>query len=91
MSILFNEQVRAILQEAATKLGALDYYARIEPGRVPVSGEGVLTLNVASSLEGLARIETQTTKLVLLKYLARSLDRSEAPDFVAGVVGPNSK
>lgn len=102
MSILFNEQVRAILQEAATKLGALDYYARIEPGRVPVSGEGVLTLNVASSLEGLARveellvlgqaqIETQTTKLVLLKYLARSLDRSEAPDFVAGVVGPLPK
>lgn len=102
MSIRFNEQVRAILQEAATKLGALDYYARVEPGLMPESGEGVLTLNVASTLEGLARaqelsalgqaqIESKTSKLVLLKFIARSQDRREDPDFLAGVVGPAPK
>jgi hypothetical protein len=99
MSIRFNEQVSAILQEAATKLGELGYYARIEPGLVPESGEGVVTLNVASSLEGLARteemlafgraqIESQTSKLVLLKYIARSQGRSEDPNFLDSVIGP---
>lgn len=102
MSIRFNAQVRAILQETATKLGALGYYARIEPGHVPESREGVLTLNVASSVEGLARaeellvlgqeqIKSQTSKLVLLKFIARSQGRSEDPDFLAGVVGPIPK
>lgn len=102
MSIRFNEQVSAILQEAATKLGELGYYARIEPGLVPESGEGVVTLNVASSLEGLARteellafgraqIESQTSKLVLLKFIARSQDRSQDPDFISGVIGPSPK
>ena len=57
MSIRFNAQARAILQEAAMKLGELGYYARIAPGRVPASGEDVLTLNVASSLIGLAQVE----------------------------------
>ncbi|MBK1684488.1 hypothetical protein [Rhodoferax fermentans] len=99
MSIRFNTQVSAILEEAAMKLGELGYYARIEPGLVPASGEGVITLNVASSLIGLARVEelflsgqaniqSQTSKLGLLKFIARSQDRSQDPDFVAGVVGP---
>ncbi len=81
------------------KLGELGYYARVEPGLVPDSGEGVITLNVASSLIGLARVEelflsgqaniqSQTSKLGLLKFIARSQDRSQDPDFVAGVVGP---
>lgn len=102
MSIRFNEQVRAILQETAMKLGELGYYARIEPGHVPASGEGVLTLNVASSRIGLARVEellvlgqeqiaSRASKLALLKFIARSQDRSEDPDFVAGVVGPMPK
>lgn len=102
MSIRFNAQVRAILQEAAENLGELGYYARIEPGFVPASGEGVLTLNVASSLIGLARveelllsgqaqIESRTSKLGLLKFIARSQDRSKDLDFVAGVVGPRVK
>ncbi len=102
MSIRFNDQVRAILEEAATQLAALGYYARIAPCLVPESGEGVLTLNVTSSLEGLARAEelvalgrgqiaSQTSKLVLLKYIARSRERSTHPDFVAGVVGPHAK
>ena len=102
MSIRFNEQVNTILREAAAKLGELGYYARIEPGLVPESGEGVVTLNVASSLEGLARteellafgraqIESQTSKLVLLKFIARSQDRSQDPDFIAGVIGPAPK
>jgi hypothetical protein len=102
MSIRFNEQVSAILQEAAAKLGALGYYARIEPGLVPDSGEGVVTLNVASSLEGLARteemiafgrahIESQTSRLVLLKYIARSQDRSEDSNFLGSVFGPVSQ
>ena len=102
MSIRFNAQARAILQEAAMKLGELGYYARIAPGRVPASGEDVLTLNVASSLIGLAQveelllsgqaqIESRTTKLGLLKFIARSQDRSEDRDFVAGVVGPRSE
>jgi hypothetical protein len=102
MSIRFDAQVRAILQEAATKLGELGYYARIEPGLVPASVEGVLTLNVASSLIGLARveelmlsgqaeIESRTSKLVLLKFIARSQARSENLNFLAGVVGPPTK
>lgn len=102
MSIRFNEQVSAILREAATKLGELGYYARIEPGLVPDSGEGVLTLNVASSLEGLARteemlafgraqIDSQTSKLVLLKFIARSQSRSLDPQFLEGVIGPVSQ
>ena len=102
MSIRFDAQVRAILQEAATKLGALGYYARIEPGQVPEGGQGVLTLNVASSLGGLAQaeellalgqaqIKSRTSKLVLLKFIAGSQDRSEDPDFLAGVVGPVPK
>ncbi len=102
MSIRFNEQVSATLQEAATKLGQLGYHARIAPGLIPESGEGVLTLNVASSLEGLARaeelldfgraqIESQTSKLVLLKFIARSQDRSRDPDFIAGVIAPVPK
>ena len=99
MSIRFNEQVNTILREAAAKLGELGYYARIEPGLVPESGEGVVTLNVASSLEGLARteemiafgrahIESQTSRLVLLKYIARSQCRSEDPNFLDSVIGP---
>ena len=99
MSIRFNPQVSAILEDAAMKLGELGYYARVEPGLVPASGEDVLTLNVASSLIGLARVEelllsgqahikSQTSKLGLLKFIARSQDRSQDPDFVAGVVGP---
>lgn len=102
MSIRFNQQASAILQEAATKLGQLGYYARAAPGLVPESGEGVLTLNVASSLEGLARaeellafgrtqIESQTSKLVLLKFIARSQDRSRDPGFIADVVAPAPK
>jgi hypothetical protein len=102
MSIRFDAQVRAILQEAATKLGELGYYARIESGQVPESREGVLTLNVASSLGGLARaeellvfgqaqIESRTSKLVLLKFIAGSQDRSVNPEFLAGVVGPIPK
>ncbi|MDO9195921.1 hypothetical protein [Rhodoferax sp.] len=102
MSIRFNAQVRAILQEAATELGALGYYARIEPGHMPESAEGVFTLNVASSLEGLARAEellalgqaqfkSQTSKLALLKFIARSQDRSMDPDFLTGVAGPIPK
>lgn len=101
MSIRFNAQVRAILQDAAMKLGELGYYARIEPGLVPASGESVLALNVASSLIGLARveelllsgqaqIESRTSKLGLLKFVARSQDRSLDSDFVAGVVGPRA-
>ena len=81
------------------KLGELGYYARIELGLVPASGEDVLTLNVASSLIGLAQveelllsgqaqIESRTSKLGLLKFIARSHERSADPDFVAGVVGP---
>lgn len=81
------------------KLGELGYYARIAPGLVPASGEDVLTLNVASSLIGLAQIEelllsgqaqieSRTSKLGLLKFIARSHERSADPDFVADVVGP---
>lgn len=98
MSIRFDAQVSAILQEAASKLGALGYYARIEPGRLPESAEDVFTLNVASSLEGLARAEellalgqaqlkSQTSKLALLKFIASSQIRSVNPDFLAGVAG----
>jgi len=80
----------------------LGYYARIEPGLVPESGEGVVTLNVASSQEGLARteellafgraqIESQASKLVLLKFIARSQGRAQDPAFIAGVMGPAPK
>ena len=99
MSIRFDAQARAILEEAAMKLGELGYYARVAPGLVPASGEDVLTLTVASSLIGLAQIEelllsgqaqieSRTSKLGLLKFIARSHERSADPDFVADVVGP---